>query len=247
MRPNKLFTTAVFVAVAAMGAAPAFAQSRDRDRGRHESTQAAGRAAPRESARSAEQSRSVAGPVAQREVARSFDRGSVGVVPSNAGGHVVGRAVPRTVYAPVYAPRYAPHYYAPHYYAPRFVTPHVIGVVPYRPYVYHPTFSPGFSYVTPYGYNYPYAYPAPPGYITPVPGRPYGGVRIVDAPRDAAVYADGYYVGVVDDFDGVFQHMNLEAGPHRIEIQAQGYPPAVFEVNVQPGVTITYRADIGRS
>jgi len=174
-------------------------------------------------------------------VARSFDRGGGAVVRPDAGGHVAGRAVPRTVYAPVYAPRYAPHY------APRFVTPYVIGVVPYRPYVYRPTFNLGFSYVAPYGYNYPYGYPAPPGYTPAVPGRPYGGVRIVDAPRDAAVFADGYYVGVVDDFDGVFQHMNLEAGPHRIEIQAPGYPPAVFEVNVHPGETITYRADIVRS
>jgi hypothetical protein len=58
------------------------------------------------------------------------------------------------------------------------------------------------------------------------------------------VFADGYYVGIVDDFDGVFQHMNLEAGPHRIEIRAPGYPPIAVDVNVQPGETITYRADL---
>ena len=96
MTPNKLFTTAAFVAVAAVGGAPAFAQSHDRDRGRHESAHAAGRAAPRESGRSVEQSRSVAGPAAPQEVARSFDRGRVGVVHPDAGGRVVGRAVPRT-------------------------------------------------------------------------------------------------------------------------------------------------------
>src|SRR5206468_2503108 len=81
-----------------------------------------------------------------------------------------------------------------------------------------------------------------PGYLSVIPGRAYGGVRIVDAPRDAEVFADGYYVGIVDDFDGVFQHLNLEAGPHRIEIRAPGLAPIAFDVLVEPGRTITYRA-----
>ena len=54
---------------------------------------------------------------------------------------------------------------------------------------------------------------------------------------------DGYYAGVVDDYDGVFQHLNLEAGPHRIEIQAQGWPPIDVEVRIVPGETITYHAN----
>ena len=215
MTPNKLFTAAAFVAIATMGAAPSFADSRDRDRGRHESAQAAGGS----------------GRAAGRESARSVEQGRVGIARPDARGRVVGRAVPRTVFAPRYAPRYAP----------RFFRPNIIGIVPYRPYVYRPTFGLSFGYGNPYGY---YGYPAPPGYITAVPGRPYGGVRIEGAPRDAEVFADGYYVGIVDDFDGVFQHMNLEAGPHRIEIRAPGYPPVEFDVNVQPGQTITYRADL---
>ncbi len=74
---------------------------------------------------------------------------------------------------------------------------------------------------------------------------PYGAVRIVDAPRDAQVFVDGYYAGVVDDYDGVFQHLNLEAGPHRIEIQTEGYEPIGFNVQAVPGRTITYRANLG--
>ena len=149
---------------------------------------------------------------------------------------VVGRAVPRT---------------GP---PPRNISPRVIGVAPYRPYYYRPTFRTGFGYYSypygyrygypAYGYGYPYGYypVPPPGYLSVIPGRPYGGVRIVDAPRDAEVFADGYYVGIVDDFDGVFQHLNLEAGPHRIEIRAPGLPPIAFDVRVEPGQTITYRA-----
>jgi len=56
------------------------------------------------------------------------------------------------------------------------------------------------------------------------------------------VYADGYYVGVVNDFDGRFQHLNLEPGPHRLEIRVENRQPISFEVNVRPGETITYRA-----
>jgi hypothetical protein len=54
------------------------------------------------------------------------------------------------------------------------------------------------------------------------------------------VYADGYYVGIVDDFDGVFQHLELEPGAHRIEIRGPGLPPTAFDVNIQPGRTITF-------
>ena len=74
-----------------------------------------------------------------------------------------------------------------------------------------------------------------------------GGLRITDAPPEAQVFADGYYVGIVDDFDGVFQHANLEAGTHRIEIQAPGFESVAFDVLVQPGRTITFRADMRRS
>ena len=69
-------------------------------------------------------------------------------------------------------------------------------------------------------------------------------MRITDAPPDAQVFVDGYYMGIVDDFDGLTQHLNLTAGPHQIEIRAAGYQPIAFNVNVQPGRTITYRAPI---
>jgi hypothetical protein len=173
------------------------------------------------------------------------------------GTHVVGRATPRPFIRGggrtiVVAPR-------------RYIAPRIVGIVPYRPYYYghRPGLTIGFyagfghPYGFPYryGYTYPYypglypygsyAYPLPPpAYVTAAPGYAYGGVRIEDAPPDAQVFVDGYYVGVVDDFDGPFQHLNLTAGPHQIEIRASGYQPITFDVNVQPGRTITYRAPI---
>jgi hypothetical protein len=123
---------------------------------------------------------------------------------------------------------------------PRYVSPRVVTVVPYRPYVYRPSIAVGTYYGA--GGAYPYGY-TPRGYYDPIPGRVYGGLRIAGAPRDAQVFADGYYVGIVNDFDGVFQHLNLEAGPHRIEIAGYGFAPVAFDVMIQAGRTITFRAD----
>ena len=100
----------------------------------------------------------------------------------------------------------------------------------------------GYSYGYGYpAYGYPYGYAAPPaGYV----GAAYGGVRIQGAPRDAQVFADGSYVGIVDDFDGTLQHLNLPAGAHEIEIRIQGRPPIGVDVNVRPGQTTTYHANV---
>jgi len=154
-------------------------------------------------------------------------RGGGGVV--RGGGGVAGG--PRVV-----APGY--RYYRPYYY-PGFS----FGFYSGYPYYYSPYYYPfGFygAYAYPYGYGYGgYGYG---GYVSHDEARGLGGVRIVDAPKDAQVFADGYYAGTVDDFDGAFQHLDVEAGAHRIEIREKGQPPIQFEVNVVPGETITYHA-----
>jgi len=68
-----------------------------------------------------------------------------------------------------------------------------------------------------------------------------GAIHLKVTPRDAMVYVDGYYVGVVDDYDGVFQRLHLDAGPHRIEIRAAGYTPLSFNLMTRPNQTTTYR------
>jgi hypothetical protein len=138
---------------------------------------------------------------------------------------------------------YRAPYYGPRSYrvAPRVIRPSIVTVVPYRPYVYRPSWSLGVLYGSD-GY-YPYGY-TPREYYDPIPGRAYGGLRITDMPRDAQVFADGYYVGIVNDFDGIFQHLNLTAGPHHIEIQLPGGydAPVAFDVFIEAGRTTTYRA-----
>ena len=102
-------------------------------------------------------------------------------------------------------------------------------------YFYDPFFGP-----------YPWWLPAvyPHAYFPVFDDR--GEIRLQVRPREAAVYVDGYYAGVVDDFDGVFQRLKLEAGAHRLEVRAPGFRPLVFDVLVTPGETTTYRGDLKR-
>ncbi len=111
----------------------------------------------------------------------------------------------------------------------------------YYPYGWGWSIGIGFGYGYPYGYagyGYPYGYYGYPGYAPN-----YGGVKIAGAPGDASVFVDGYYVGVADDFDGTFQQINLEAGPHHIEVTKEGAPPAAVDVNIRPGQTVTFRTN----
>lgn len=68
-----------------------------------------------------------------------------------------------------------------------------------------------------------------------------GALKIKVEPNDAEVYVDGYYMGVVDDFDGAFQKMELEAGAHHVEIKAAGYQTLAFDVRIESNQTVTYR------
>jgi hypothetical protein len=118
---------------------------------------------------------------------------------------------------------------------------------PYDPwYLYgYGAFGLGYMYYDPFwwGYGEPYAgygyggY----GYSEPV-GR--GSLKLKVEPRDAEVYIDGYYMGTVDDFDGMFQKMELDAGAHRVEIRAVGYQTITFDVRIEPNDSVTYRGEL---
>ena len=53
--------------------------------------------------------------------------------------------------------------------------------------------------------------------------HPDASVHIDVTPNDAEVYVDGYYAGVVDDFDGILQRLHVEPGQHEITIYRDGY------------------------
>jgi hypothetical protein len=134
-------------------------------------------------------------------------------------------------------------YGPPRVLSPRFAP----GRSPYRRYGPGPGLGVYFGLGSGYRYGAPYSGRVY-GYSVPSRGygvrRYYGDVRLEVRPRDAAVYVDGYYAGIVDDFDGVFQRLTLEAGPHRIEIELPGFEPRAFDVAVDPTRTVAVREDL---
>jgi hypothetical protein len=48
----------------------------------------------------------------------------------------------------------------------------------------------------------------------------------------------------VDDYDGIFQALKLEAGAHHIQIVAQGHSSLDFDVRIEPNRKITYRGTL---
>ena len=106
----------------------------------------------------------------------------------------------------------------------------------YDPYMFGGGYSPYDSYGSG-GYGGSSAYSR---------SGPTGQLRLKVKPEHGQVYVDGYYVGEVDSFDGVFQRMPIEAGSHRVEIRAAGYQTVVFDVMVAAGETITYKGELKR-
>jgi hypothetical protein len=102
-------------------------------------------------------------------------------------------------------------------------------------------------------YGWPYLYEAPRASTTPGPRdgsstRPQppqplaGRLRLDVEPRgDQQLYVDGYYIGTPEDLGG---EVELEAGPHSVEIQAPGYETLQVYVNIAPGRSITYRGTL---
>lgn len=135
------------------------------------------------------------------------------------------RAVPRPPYRPavVHArPYYSPYYY-PFYYPGYYYSPFHFGL-------YSGWYSP-YSW-GPYAYQYPYPYY---GYW---PYDNTGSARLQVTPRTARVYVDGHFAGVVDDFDGSFQRLNVEAGEHELQLYQDGYRPYTLKVLFLRGKTL---------
>jgi hypothetical protein len=152
------------------------------------------------------------------------------------GVYVNGGRYYRPYYRPYYRSYYRPYYPSRFYFGYGWGYPYAYAGYPYL-YSGFYGYGPGWGY--PYGaYGYgPYnGYGYGNGYA-----EDQGGIRLQMNPKDAEVTVDGYYVGVVDDFDGSSQRLSLEAGPHKIEIVAPGFEPFALEVNILRAQTIRYR------
>jgi hypothetical protein len=64
--------------------------------------------------------------------------------------------------------------------------------------------------------------------------------------EEAAVYVDGFYAGVVDDFNGVFQSLPLTPGGHTIVLYLEGYRTVRHNFYLSPGASFKLRATMER-
>jgi len=144
-------------------------------------------------------------------------------------------------YRPYYRPYYSyyrPYYYSPYFYS-GFYSSFYFGVG--WGYPYYSSFGWGYPYYAGYGYPYgaygPYPYPA-------YAYAPWSSARIEARPRDAQVYVDGNFVGVVDSFDGVFQRLDVPAGEHELTIYMPGYQSYTERTLFRPGQSYHYKTDL---
>ena len=149
------------------------------------------------------------------------------------------RAVPRTTgrahvvsggyYRPYY---YRPYYYRPYYYAPYYYSGFYSPF--YSPFYFGVGFGGGWG-----GFYGQWAYPAYPGYYY---GGSWASARLEVKPREAQVFVDGYYVGTVDQFDGVFQRLDLPTGEHEVSVYQPGYRTYTQRNLFRPGAGYHFKA-----
>lgn len=102
-------------------------------------------------------------------------------------------------------------------------------------YFYDPFFGP-YPWWGPAMYPYPYF---------PVYDRR-AEVKVLVTPKTAAVYVDGFYAGIVDDFNGAFQSLPLPPGGHTIVLYLDGYRTARQSFYLRPGSTLKLRETLAR-
>ena len=106
-------------------------------------------------------------------------------------------------------------------------------------------FGIGYGFGYPYAYGYPYygfgygygQYPYP--YYGPIVYDYSGSARLQVTPRNTQVYIDGYFVGVVDSFDGNLQRLHVEAGEHELQLYLEGHRTFTQKVLFPRGGTLT--------
>lgn len=74
-------------------------------------------------------------------------------------------------------------------------------------------------------------------------------VRLRVEPEEAegaAVYVDGFYAGIVDDFNGVFQSLPLTPGGHTIVVYLESYRTVSHNIYLRPASSFKLRATMER-
>ena len=103
------------------------------------------------------------------------------------------------------------------------------------PHADHVVFVGGYFYDPFYG---PFPWWPPAAYPVRFPigdGRAH--IRLQVEPKHAAVYVDGFYAGIVDDFDGFFQPLPVLPGGHVVALYLEGYQTVNRSIYLPPGST----------
>jgi hypothetical protein len=95
-----------------------------------------------------------------------------------------------------------------------------------------------------YGYFYRHGFYFPRYYYDYDSYSTHASVRILVEPAETEVYVDGYYAGVVDDFDGIFQRLHLTPGSHEITLRLDGYQTWSAEIFASPDSTVRLHHDM---
>jgi hypothetical protein len=117
-------------------------------------------------------------------------------------------------------------------------------------YSYYPSWYG--SYWSPYGsygwyggyWGGSWGYPWAGGSVYHYVRREAGAIRVLVDPAEARVYVDGYYAGVVDDYDGLFQRLSVSPGRHEITLKLEGYKTHRMKVYVGSDSTLKLRYDL---
>jgi hypothetical protein len=155
------------------------------------------------------------------------------------------RAVPRAGYPAGSRPFYGNYpgrysYYRPYYVSPFFYNGFYASFyygLGWYPYYWNLAYGYPSGYGYGYGYQWGYPYPA-------YAYRAWSSARLEMKPRDAQVFVDGYYVGTVDNFDGVFQRLDVPAGQHDLTVYLPGYRTWKEHVMFQPGEGYHFKGDL---
>ena len=123
----------------------------------------------------------------------------------------------------------------------------------YRPYGYYgygygwPYYGLGFGFgigypywgAYSYGWGYPYAWGGYYGGYYPSyhVNDALGSAQLKVSPRETEVFVDGYFAGVVDDFDGFSQRLRLEPGEHEVTLFLEGHRPLTRKMLFTVGQT----------
>ncbi len=104
----------------------------------------------------------------------------------------------------------------------------------------HPGFLPRYrhGYFWSTGYYYPRYYYDYDAYTV------HASIRVLVDRPETEVYVDGYYAGIVDDFDGIFQRLNVTPGTHEITLRLDGFQTWRARVYATPEHTVKLHHDM---